>query len=1672
MNLWGAINSNFIQPAEQRLDGIVNAVKNSPINPSVAAKQVAQQVSQQAPRVINTIQQAASPQVQAQVYKNSFQNAGRIGLGIANSAYQNSPFAPAVQSFQNIGKTPTMPTPAPILKGAYENSPLYPVVQSLQNIKNPQQGIKNINQRNVGYLQGAAQTGLGLLNAANQLSPNNVKNMNAKTLAPANKWANNTQGAGKSAAVEGQVGANMLLLGGLNWAVNGSGAAVDAGGKTITFNNDELNNFLGQGVSTGDPEKDAILKTLSGEERAALVKSANPTLSVPNVGEPTPIAGQLEEGQKPGFLDYLKSTQGSANPEQAGSDITKAASDVASNIANNVDAGTAAEAAAINSIPVKGGQIDKTLYHGTASQFDQFKNDMRGSTTGAQSAKDAFWLTDNKDVAKAYSIYAAEDGPVNQLMRQQDAAEKIAKSTGDWTKYDDLTKQIEDVASYDKTFERRKLANVKEVVAKGDFYQVDAHGKSPQELSVDDNIDSWLTAQVNKAKSMGKDGIVIKNLDDGIGLYDKPSTHYGIFDANNISLGAVKGGVEPTVPIKSTTPAKVQPPTPTPLTVKVPSAQTPTPSVLKAKTPATKSTVSLTSSEKPLPQTPTPEFLQKSPSGSIIPQPNTGIIPTAEETQKMVDLANYAADNKAEIQKGLAKWLGDKKIAKIQGAQFVQGTTKIPNKLNWDVIRGLEGKTDINPTAKAYLPEQRANYQQLLTKLNQSGLAKTDVQAIQNYAFHQWKETPAQIDKAITKAGMSQRVPMQNGRRVPTYDQGIEMGLTPAETNANALQGKYVERVQTAIANKSFFDNFVKKNNLAIPASVGINTPGFEPYNVPGFPKSVATVGEGKQVIGNYYGPKSFVKQIDQILAPKGVGSMDTLPKKALYYAGKTNVNLQHLLFTGTGIPGTPINAMGLMGIVQKGVLEGQPIRAVKALVLSSGGDKVFNNWLANGANGAGGTHLDSVKELLQHDVNITTPYNINHMVDNGLIKNVFGQNVPEAWSKVTHEPTFARLQLAMQIQMYEGEKALALKAGANEAQAQQIAADTVKNGFGSGTLVQKASESQLAKSTKASIFFGPTYRATMVNWWGNLVKSLGAPLKPENKYGIRAIIGIITAAVAYNEINKKNTGHDMWDNPTGYQNKMIINLGGDKHIAIPFLPTIGTVPTLAITGALDLINGDIKGFGAQVAGLSSRGIQIASQVGSNMDFWGDSIYQGTDSTATRYIKDVGYVIKQLEPGMTQVASNLIAGKLPPEVSQFMGAKNQPWYQNLTQEMGSTVKYPSTSSLQTSQYYGIYGKIYNQQNTETKSALDLLHPSAKDPQTGQYVLKPTVWDSSEKANIYLANPAALKADTQINLQLQQSGQKIDPFFNLTPAQQQTVLTYATLNTGDPQKDFIENHNSWMPSYQNQRTAFFNSLPPANPDKPGAPIPYPTATPQVTNLMNQYYALTDGTAKNNFINAHPDVQAQMDKQTQYANDVLKAKGLAAMKSYPTATPAVQSFTTNYLSSSKAQRTAIRNANPQAYQNMIAYFDSTDLYNIGKEGAASQLVGNPDSTSKENKAISNVAQDIYQNPDGTYSVVPAGWMQGLSNSSSYLSKYGSGGTKKTTAKMVTVKKEGISGKIPTLKPIKITAGGQVGTKGLKGITNPRIPTIKLAKLPKTRTITLGTTPKPSKRSKLLA
>ena len=93
----------------------------------------------------------------------------------------------------------------------------------------------------------------------------------------------------------------------------------------------------------------------------------------------------------------------------------------------------------------------------------------------------------------------------------------------------------------------------------------------------------------------------------------------------------------------------------------------------------------------------------------------------------------------------------------------------------------------------------------------------------------------------------------------------------------------------------------------------------------------------------------------------------------------------------------------------------------------------------------------------------------------------------------------------------------------------------------------------------------------------------------------------------------------------------------------------------------------------------------------------------------------------------------------------------------------------------------------------------------KDKTTGR-------WETISKAADLLSNPKVVQAQTQLQRQIYlDTGKEIDPFYLLSPQQQQTALLYQTREPGSKDKSKIIKANPWIKSYWDIRSDYFKRI---------------------------------------------------------------------------------------------------------------------------------------------------------------------------------------------------------------------------------------------------------------------
>lgn len=158
-------------------------------------------------------------------------------------------------------------------------------------------------------------------------------------------------------------------------------------------------------------------------------------------------------------------------------------------------------------------------YHGTADDIKRLDPAMFGSSTGANSAKKAFWAVDNPTTARGYAEYAATDAKVKKLLDAAGAAEKRGK----WDQYDDLVRQAEELEARNaaQPLQGQNIMPLMVRTQKG-VRGTEIDAKGAEFADVEGGINRFLNQAVKDRRDIG----VVRNLADDVGVNGRPATHF------------------------------------------------------------------------------------------------------------------------------------------------------------------------------------------------------------------------------------------------------------------------------------------------------------------------------------------------------------------------------------------------------------------------------------------------------------------------------------------------------------------------------------------------------------------------------------------------------------------------------------------------------------------------------------------------------------------------------------------------------------------------------------------------------------------------------------------------------------------------------------------------------------------------------------------------------------------------------------------------------------------------------------------------------------------------------------------------------------------------------------------------------------------------------------------
>ncbi len=926
----------------------------------------------------------------------------------------------------------------------------------------------------------------------------------------------------------------------------------------------------------------------------------------------------------------------------------------------------------------------------------------------------------------------------------------------------------------------------------------------------------------------------------------------------------------------------------------------------------------------------------------------TDMDPLEEKGQKIIDQAihgaNVANNRPPEFDKTqqdlfknvFAKWIGQRDVAKTTGVQIGEKFKDIPTEIGPEIIRARENPDlPMSPEVAQWIKPIAEEYDRLYQDAVDAGV---NIHYLNDYITHIWEQSPEEVAKAYMAA--KTKFNFAGERLIPTYDEGILMGLKPRFAHPAQIIAHYTERLEQTKANVELMSN-LRAAGLVLPAGEGAKYPGWAPISAPGINRSVSTTTINKkkvQVIGDYYAPRQVANILNKVFSPdeRGLGG------KIVGETARASSLTQDITLSG-GLPYTPLNAYtfgqtlkelhsGAVGLLYDPLTSGKrlisPITSILNSVIPGASERYFK------------ANTEQIKKMQARNIPVATNYNIDNLIDKTLLEKIGGSSLREVWNKAVNDPTFKKFMPMLQINLFNDIEKAALKKMSPEAAA-DTAAQAVKSFYGIVGSDEIAKRSRAVHDAITTVFFAPKYRESMVRMWVTAAKSafpltveggkvaFNNPFSLKNRTSTNFLIATVLGIAAYNMANAAlNNGRNMSENPEGMKDKLMIPLG-EYTMGIPILPSVGTIPRNIVNTLDNVLRGDLPGVLKTAKGYLSSLVAPLAESFSNENYFGQPIYEDNDTPAQRFSKIGRYLAAAYNHPWIEAAMDHFG-------------KGEPAFVTTSKALELPFRWYKTDSISSRYYFNNLDDARKTLSPEVQRAWDTMHPQNKAQYTDEDGL-PIDDTRSSMANALqrLAYPEIVQAETEVALRTaQQTGQPINPFYLLDPQQQMTVLTLKSFYPGEQTKKDIQNKNlTWLKPYWNARDAWYTDMEAKgiigskSTDQITASRQNAVyglldqgvgTTKEITAILNDaairsgyssgdfteeevnkyitdrgfikpspelqkkldfYGTLPNGTgARSNYIRANPDVKAFFDAQTQLTNDKRIELGLPPLPGF--------------------------------------------------------------------------------------------------------------------------------------------------------------------------------------------
>lgn len=637
-----------------------------------------------------------------------------------------------------------------------------------------------------------------------------------------------------------------------------------------------------------------------------------------------------------------------------------------------------------------------------------------------------------------------------------------------------------------------------------------------------------------------------------------------------------------------------------------------------------------------------------------------------------------ALEGKPRFNQLFAQFIGRRDSASTKATQYALKASQIPQKLAQQVIDFREGVlTKASPEIVSYSKQLKSITDDLYRQAISEGVP---IQYLKNYIPHYWKESAEEV----TKRFMSARPNLANAKQrfVPTYQEGISLGLTPKYTHPAEMIKAYAQGLEKLKANVAFLDE-LKREGMVVPASVGLKNPGFVPLHAPGIGLNETSYLD-MQILGNWYAPEEIANTINKVFQAEDFGNVG----KVTHVLGEFNRGLQDLTMSG-GLPATPLNAFSFAQAIKE-VTAGRfqsPMKAFFQIATPKRAQEFFTK------------NASDIIEMQEQNIRLTPDFEIKRVIPQSFTDSVFSsfhgskaENLKSLWHQTVNNPTFKRFMPALQVNLYQDIKRQSLQAGKSADEAIKIASQAVKNFYGLIPTDTAVKRTQLTEDIASTFLFAPKYRESMVNFWVNTLKSvlpvttnagklvLNNPLSLQNINNTRFAFGSLLTFFVMDHLNRKLNGHSMLENPPGKEDKLLIPLDDGYTLGIPFLSSIATIPRTALKASKRALTGDFKGVVDESRAFLSQTARPTFDLLANEDYFGNEILKEYDTGKEALLKSSKYVARQW---MHPYLRELTAIRDNPE---------KPAYQRVSNALEAPLRFYKSDSLANAPFFDSYHK--------------------------------------------------------------------------------------------------------------------------------------------------------------------------------------------------------------------------------------------------------------------------------------------------------------------------------------------------------------------------------------------